>query len=76
MKKKPGIEIVLGMGKPKGMPKEEGEEHEGGYGEEHRVMAEEMLDAIKAGDADALAQAFKGLFHACESEPHEEYNEE
>lgn len=74
MKKKPAIEIVLGLGKPKGMHEEEHEEGE--YSEEHKLMAEEMLEAIKSNDADLLLQAFKGLFHACEMEPHEEYNEE
>ena len=46
-------------------------DHEEDYDSLH-VAAEDMLTAIKSGDAKALASALKAAFQIVDSEPHEE----
>lgn len=39
------------------------------------AAAEELIGAVKAGDAAAVVVAFKAMFDLLEVEPHEEYDE-
>lgn len=36
------------------------------------ALAEDLISAVKSGVADKVADAFRAMFAACESEPHEE----
>lgn len=75
--KKPSLATVIGMGKkPKVAEEAEESEAEGSeYSEEQTVMAQEMIDAMKADDPKALLKAFHGLFASYEMMPHEEMDE-
>lgn len=74
--KKPSLAIVIGMGKKPKMGESDADESEGmEYSEEQTMMAEELIDAVKSGDAKALLEAFHGLFEACEMMSHEEMDE-
>ncbi len=58
-KKKPGLALVVGMGKPKAAPEaEEGESEESG---EFDVAAGELFEAIKSGDEDAFKAALRAV---------------
>ena len=77
--KMPSIALVFGGhggNGPKGK-RERGEPEDTAGNEEGKAAAgEDMLAAIEAKDAKALASAVANLFAICESEPHEEYGEE
>jgi hypothetical protein len=60
-----GLAAVLMAAKP--APEAEGDEDEG-----LAMAAEEMLSAIKSGDAKGLQAALRNAFTMLESEPHEE----
>lgn len=40
------------------------------------AAAQEVLDAVKAGDASALADALRSAFRICDAEPHAEVERE
>lgn len=40
------------------------------------AAAQELIDAVKAGDAAAVAVAFQAMFDLLEAAPHEEYERE
>jgi len=63
-----GLTILMGMGKgKKGKPPVE-EEPEDDSGELKVDAAQELLDAIKSGDAEAVATAFDALVGYCSGE--------
>ena len=51
------------------MAEEQAESHPD---ESLHACAEDLLGAIKAGDAAGVADALKAFFHICDSMPHEE----
>lgn len=73
--KKPVTEIMIGMSKkpPKSLNSLREEEDEGEGEEDHKLTcAEELIAAVKSGDAGGVVDAFGTLFGLFESEPHEE----
>jgi len=67
--KKPSLMIALGLGKPgKKSPSEMG----GGSGSEEAAQA--LIDAIKSGEAKAVASAFSDMMAVCDDEA--SYDEE
>lgn len=69
---KAAIAIILGKMKPKHdshMAEEEAEEHPD---EALHACAEDLLGAIKAGDASGVTDALKAFFHIADAAPHEE----
>lgn len=63
------VDLLIGFGKPKGMSSEsESESESEDYSERKAAAAQELLDAIKASDAEALAEAFEALMHTCQLE--------
>jgi len=44
-------------------------------GDDLGVLAQDLIDAMKAGDAQGVADAFRACVMACESEPHVEAGE-
>ena len=44
-------------------------------GDDLGVLAQDLIDAVKAGDAQGVADAFRACFMACEGEPHAEAGE-
>ena len=75
--KMPSIALVFGGHGGSGKMAERGEPEDTAGNEEGKAAAgEDMLAAIEAKDAKALASAVANLFAICESEPHEEYGEE
>lgn len=76
-KKKPGLVIAIGGGKPKGdsMPPDDMGELDG---ERRTVAGEALAKAIKSGDGAAVADAFSELMACCDdvSEEPEEPEDE
>ena len=62
--KKPAILIALGKG-PKGGEDEEAPESERGYAEEKKALAGDVLDAMKSGNKQDLADALEAFVMAC-----------
>jgi len=64
--KKPALLIALGRG-PKGGMKDEEEapESERGYAEEKKALAADVLDAVKSGNKQDLADALEAFVMAC-----------
>lgn len=72
-KKKPGLAIVIGMGKPKGKEPEDmpdDDEHEDPDGDEgaHEDAMAEFNDAAHKGDLPRQIEAFKTLYDLCMAE--------
>lgn len=63
-KKKPGLAVIIGMGKPKKEPEAEEEEAEASD-EEYAAAADELFDALKNDDREAFASAFKAAVMSC-----------
>ena len=70
-KRKGAINAILGPD-----PKEEKEEGAGDGAESLHAIADELIKAVKADDPGGVADAFKAMFAECESQPHEEYDQE
>ena len=72
---KGAIAIILGKMKPK---KEMGEgkpEHGGGkvgHGHAMKACAEDLIESVKAGDADGVASALMSAFQIADAMPHME----
>lgn len=69
MKHKPSIALVLGMGHPKMGDHDEPDGDEGPseemeYSDEQKVMAHEMMSAIKKGEPDDLLKAIHGIYES------------
>ena len=73
--KKPDFALVIGH-HPMLDGKEEEGESEVATPESLPAAMEELIAALKAEDAEAAASAFHAAFLACESEPHEEAEED
>ena len=72
---KAAIAIILGKMKPKGKMGEGKPEHgggESGHGHAMLACAEDLIDAIKSGDAQAVASALTSAFHIADAMPHVE----
>ena len=70
-KKKPGLEIILGMGrKPKPEMNDEEPMRDEDMGDEsaHVDAAHGILDAVKSDDAEGLADALKTFYSLCKHE--------
>lgn len=64
--KKPAILIALGKGPKGGMDdEEEAPESERGYAEEKKALAGDVLDAMKSGNKQDLADALEAFVMAC-----------
>lgn len=66
--KKKGLAIVLGFGdksKPEDEAPESSEDMGGDVDEAYHDAAEELVDAVKASDADRVVDAFKLLHQLC-----------
>ena len=63
MKKPPPSALVIDVGAEK--PGGEDAEMADSYGEESKEAAQSLLDAIKAGDADGVVEAFRSLKAVC-----------
>lgn len=61
MKKKPSVSLILGGG-PKDDEAGEGDMNEDSYSEEQTEMANELIDAVKAGEPDAVLKAIHGIY--------------
>jgi hypothetical protein len=69
---KAAVAIILGKIKPKGAGHAAEEHMESHPDESLHAISEEVLHAVKAGDASALADALKAFFHVADAMPHEE----
>lgn len=70
---KAAVAIILGKIKPKGPAHHMAEERmESRPDESLHAIAEEVLHAVEAKDAAALADALKAFFHVADAMPHEE----
>jgi hypothetical protein len=71
---KAAIAIILGKMKPKGKPEMKAEHGDGkvGHGHAMKACAEDLLESIKAGDADGVASALMSAFHVADAMPHME----
>jgi hypothetical protein len=72
---KGAIAIILGKMKPKGEMHEGKPEHGGeksGHGHAMKACAEDLIEAVKAGDADGVASALMSAFHVADAMPHME----
>jgi hypothetical protein len=64
--KKPALLIALGRGPKGGMEdEEEAPESERGYAEEKKALAADVLDAVKSGNKQDLADALEAFVMAC-----------
>lgn len=63
--KKPALLIALGRGPKGGMEEEEAPESERGYAEEKKALAADVLDAVKSGSKQDLADALEAFVMAC-----------
>lgn len=61
-KKKPGLALVVGVGKPKGDEPDGDEAEDSGS---YSAAADELFDALKDGDREAFADALKAAVMAC-----------
>lgn len=55
--------LAILLGKPKAKPDDEASESPE-YSEEQTVMAEELIDAMKAGDAKGVLDAIHGIYQS------------
>jgi len=72
---KAAVAIILGKMKPKGGKPEMKPEHgdgKVGHGHAMKACAEDLLESIKAGDADGVAAALMSAFHIADAMPHME----
>jgi hypothetical protein len=72
---KGAIAIILGKMKPKGEEMPGKPEHGGGAkGSGHAMLAcaEDLMESIKAGDAQGVASALMSAFHVADAMPHVE----
>jgi hypothetical protein len=72
---KAAVAIILGKMKPKKDMGEGKAEHGGGkMGSGHAMLAcaEDLIDAVKSGDAQAVASALASAFHIADAMPHVE----
>jgi hypothetical protein len=67
---KAAVAIILGKMKPKGKPEHGG--GKSGHGHAMKACAEDLMDAIKSGDSDAVASALMSAFHIADAMPHVE----
>ena len=67
----PGLMIGIGKIKPK-----DGEDDDGGHDPESLDMAQSLIEAVHAKDAQGVCDAFDALMALYESKPHEEAGEE
>ena len=63
-KGKGALALILGGGKP---PAEEGDAPEESGGEQAKMDAQAVIDAIQAGDAAGLVTAFAALKESCDA---------
>ena len=72
---KGAIAIILGKMKPRGEEMPGKPEHGGGQkGSGHAMLAcaEDLMESIKAGDAQGVASALVSAFHCADAMPHVE----
>jgi hypothetical protein len=71
---KAAVAIILGKMKPKGGPEMKAEHGDGmvGHGHAMEACAEDLIDAMKAGDAKGVASALMSAFHIADAMPHVE----
>ena len=72
---KAAVAIILGKMKPKKDMGEGKPEHGGGkMGSGHAMLAcaEDLIEAVKMGDAEAVASALTSAFHVADAMPHVE----
>lgn len=51
--------MMIAIGKPKG------EDDEAAEGEDSKAAAQDLIDAIKSGDAEAVSLAFRAMMEMC-----------
>jgi hypothetical protein len=70
---KPSLAMLLssGIGKKKPPVVDEGQDDTG-----LEIVAEDLISAVKAGDAASVASALRAAYHSCQSEGNEGYDEE
>ena len=61
--------LIIGMGKP-------AKKDDAKPMDDLESCMGDLISAVKAGDSDGAAAAFRACFTACESEPHAEADEE
>lgn len=66
--------LIVSQRKPDGGKEELYEEGNENAGLE--ACAEDLIRAVHAKDAEAVARAFKDAFELCETQPHDEYDHE
>lgn len=70
---KAAVAIILGKMKPKGSElKAEHGDGETGHGHAMLACAEDLIESVKAGDAQGVASALMSAFHIADSMPHME----
>lgn len=71
---KAAVAIILGKIKPKGGPVLKAEHGDGevGHGHAMKACAEDLIESVKAGDADGVASALLSAFHIADAMPHME----
>lgn len=71
---KAAVAIILGKMKPKGGPEMKPEHGDGETGHGHAMLAcaEDLIESVKAGDAQGVASALMSAFHIADAMPHME----
>lgn len=71
---KAAVAIILGKMKPKGEPELKPEHGDGKVGHGHAMLAcaEDLIESVKAGDAQGVASALMSAFHVADAMPHME----
>jgi len=69
---KGAVAIILGKMKPKAEGKPEHGGGKVGHGHAMKACAEDLIESIKAGDADGVASALMSAFHVADAMPHME----
>lgn len=70
---KAAVAIILGKMKPKGSElKAEHGDGETGHGHAMLACAEDLIESVKAGDAQGVASALMSAFHIADAMPHME----
>jgi len=67
--------IIAGMPKDGPDASADGPDGMGGHDEDLHGLAEDLISAVHSKDAAAVADAFRAMFLAMESEPHDEAEE-
>ena len=71
---KAAVAIILGKMKPKAGPEMKPEHGDGKTGHGHAMLAcaEDLIESVKAGDAQGVASALMSAFHIADAMPHME----